>query len=508
MDGLHMAIHETEISRAHIKRWNHDPIPVRISPEHVAKFHRAEVTLERQIGLGGCIAFVVGTVVGSGIFISPKGVLKNTGSVGMALMVWVTCGILSAIGALCYAELGTTIPKSGGDFTYILETFGAIPAFLRVWTNLVAVITAQYAVISVTGVTYMLKPIFGDCEIPYFLIQFLAVLLLVAIFWLNSVSVLWSKRVQIISTVAKVVELLLIIASGLYFMWLGQTGNLKQAFKPAVYVDLSKLPLAMYSGLFAYSGWQFLPSFTEEIVNPSRNIPLGIIISMIFVTSTYLLVNLAYFVVLDPLEVLSAEAVALTFSSRVLGNWALVISIAVPLSCIGSINGQIFSFARILMVSSREHCMPRILGMIHVHNKTPLPAAIAAFPIAVAMLMSRNIQQLVDYMSFTTWLLVSVAVAVIPYSRWKYPDLHRPFKVPIILPIIFITCALVVVATSLYSSPSDSGFGFIIALSGIPFYFIFVKWQSKPAWFLKAMDSLTCFMQRFLLVAPEEKNSD
>lgn len=121
-------------------------------------------------------------MIGSGIFISPKGVLKNTGSVGLSLLVWVVCGILSAIGALCYAELGTTIPKSGGDFTYILETFGAVPAFLRVWTNLVAVVTAQYAVISVTGVTYMLKPIFGDCEIPYILIQIVAALLLGNVF--------------------------------------------------------------------------------------------------------------------------------------------------------------------------------------------------------------------------------------------------------------------------------------------------------------------------------------
>ena len=109
------------------------------------------VGLKRQIGLTGCIAFVVGTVIGSGIFISPKGVLQNTGSMGLSLIVWVACGILSTLGALCYAELGTMITKSGGDFTFILEGFGPVLAFLRIWTLLVAVRTASFAVLVITA---------------------------------------------------------------------------------------------------------------------------------------------------------------------------------------------------------------------------------------------------------------------------------------------------------------------------------------------------------------------
>ena len=142
--------------------------------------HHAEenVALKRQIGLAGCVAFVVGTVIGSGIFISPKGVLQNTGSVGLSLVIWVACGILSTIGALCYAELGTTIPKSGGDFTYIFDTFGAVPAFLRVWTHLVAVFTAGFAVLALTGATYLIKPFFGDCDVPTVVIKLIAAVLL------------------------------------------------------------------------------------------------------------------------------------------------------------------------------------------------------------------------------------------------------------------------------------------------------------------------------------------
>ncbi|XP_038070441.1 cystine/glutamate transporter-like [Patiria miniata] len=466
------------------------------------------VGLKRQIGLAGCIAFVVGTVIGSGIFISPKGVLQNTGSVGLSLVVWVACGVLSTIGALCYAELGTMITKSGGDFTYILDSFGAVPAFLRIWTLIVAVRTASFAVLVITASTYLINPFFGDCGVPVVVIQLLGASIVAAVFCLNSVSVPWSNRVNIIFSIAKVLGLVIIIISGIVLMIQGNVENLKDGFTPAIEVTPDKIPLAFYSGLFAYSGWQFLPSFTEEIINPARNIPLGIVISMVIITAVYIMANLSYFVVLSPVELLASDAVALTFGERVLGPWSVIISVAVAFSCIGSLNGALFSFARILMVSSREGLMPQVLGMIHVHNKTPLPAAIASFPIVIAMLMAPDINTLINYLSFTRWLFISIAVAVIPYFRWKHPDWPRPFKVPIILPIIFIICCLFVVVVSIYSSPLDCGIGAAITVTGIPVYLLFVWWDNQPAWFTNAVDAVTCFLQRYLLIVPEHKKTN
>ncbi|XP_033626207.1 cystine/glutamate transporter-like [Asterias rubens] len=288
----------------------------------------------------------------------------------------------------------------------------------------------------------------------------------------------------------------------------GNVENLRDGFTPAIEVSASDIPLAFYSGLFAYSGWQFLPSFTEEIINPARNIPIGIVVSMTIITGVYIMANLAYFVVLTPAELLASEAVALTFAERVLGPWSVIISIAVAMSCIGSLNGALFSFARILMVSSREGVMPQVLGMIHIDYKSPLPAAVVSFPIVIAMLMSPDINTLINYLSFTRWLFISIAVASIPYFRWKYPDMPRPFKVPIILPIIFIICALFVVGVSIYSSPVDVGIGAAITVAGVPVYFFFVWWENKPVWFTNAMDSLTCFLQRFLYIAPGAKKTD
>ena len=146
----------------------------------VGQSDKDRVVLRRQIDAFGCIVFTVGTVIGSGIFISPKGILENTGgSVGWALVIWAACGVLSTIGALCYAELGTTFTKSGGDYVFLLENFGPVAAFLRVWTSIIAVRTANNVVLAITAVTYMLIPFYADCsEPPYNAVRLLAALMI------------------------------------------------------------------------------------------------------------------------------------------------------------------------------------------------------------------------------------------------------------------------------------------------------------------------------------------
>ena len=119
------------------------------------------VKLQPRLGLINGVSVIVGIIVGSGIFITPSSVLKEVGSVGGALVVWVSCGLLSTIGALCYAELGTSIPKSGGDFAYINEAFGALPAFLFLWVALFIIIPAGNAIAALTFATYVLKPFYN-----------------------------------------------------------------------------------------------------------------------------------------------------------------------------------------------------------------------------------------------------------------------------------------------------------------------------------------------------------
>lgn len=140
--------------------------------------HSEEFRVKKEINLVGGVAIIVGSIIGSGIFVSPKGVTEKAGSVGMSLMVWTLCGFFSLLGATCYAELGTAIPRSGGDFAYILEAFGPLPAFLQLWVSLLVINPSAQAVVALTFANYILEPIFPDCRPPDASLRLLAAMAL------------------------------------------------------------------------------------------------------------------------------------------------------------------------------------------------------------------------------------------------------------------------------------------------------------------------------------------
>ncbi|XP_011904662.1 PREDICTED: cystine/glutamate transporter isoform X2 [Cercocebus atys] len=420
-----------------------------------------KVQLKRKVTLLRGISIIIGTIIGAGIFISPKGVLQNTGSVGMSLTIWTVCGVLSLFGALSYAELGTSIKKSGGHYTYILEVFGPLPAFVRVWVELLIIRPAATAVISLAFGRYILEPFFIQCEIPELAIK-------------------------------------LITAVGL-----SQTQNFKDAFSGRD-SSITRLPLAFYYGMYAYAGWFYLNFVTEEVENPEKTIPLAICISMAIVTIGYVLTNVAYFTTINAEELLLSNAVAVTFSERLLGNFSLAVPIFVALSCFGSMNGGVFAVSRLFYVASREGHLPEILSMIHVRKHTPLPAVIVLHPLTMIMLFSGDLDSLLNFLSFARWLFIGLAVAGLIYLRYKCPDMHRPFKVPLFIPALFSFTCLFMVALSLYSDPFSTGIGFIITLTGVPAYYLFIIWDKKPKWFRIISERITRTLQIILEVVPEE----
>ncbi|XP_066576242.1 cystine/glutamate transporter isoform X1 [Amia ocellicauda] len=461
-----------------------------------------KVELKKKVTLLRGISIIVGSIIGAGIFISPKGILKNSGSVGMSLVIWSACGVLSLFGALSYAELGTCIKKSGGHYTYVLEAFGPQVAFLRLWADLVAIRPAGFAVLALAFGRYILEPIFTPCGVPELAVKFTTAIGITSVMYLNSMSVTWTARIQIFLTFCKLTALACIIIPGIIQLFKGETQNFENAFEVNK-VKLTELPLAFYSGMYAYAGWFYLNFVTEEVENPEKTMPLAICISMAVVTFCYVLTNVAYYTVMTAEELLASEAVAVTFAEKLMGKFSIAVPIFVSMSCIGSMTGSMFAISRMFYVASREGQLPKILSMIHIRRHTPVPAVILLYPLTLLMLFLGDIYSLLNFMSFMRWLFIGIAVVGLIYLRYKHPEMHRPFKVPLFIPALFAFTCFFMVFLSLYSDPVNTGIGFAITLTGIPAYYLFIV-SKKPKCFQKMSDSISRYLQIILQVIPPE----
>ncbi|XP_049975220.1 B(0,+)-type amino acid transporter 1 [Alexandromys fortis] len=302
-------------------------------------------SLQKEVGLISGICIIVGTIIGSGIFISPKSVLANTESVGPCLIIWAACGILATLGALCFAELGTMITKSGGEYPYLMEAFGPIPAYLFSWTSLIVMKPSSFAIICLSFSEYVCAAFYSGCSPPNVVVKLLAAAAIMLITTVNALSVRLGSYVQNFFTAAKLVIVAIIIISGLVFLAQGSTKNFQNSFEGAQ-TSVGAISLAFYNGLWAYDGWNQLNYITEELRNPYRNLPMAIVIGIPLVTVCYILMNISYFTVMTPTELLQSQAVAVTFGDRVLYPASWVVPLFVAFSTIGAANGTCFTAGR------------------------------------------------------------------------------------------------------------------------------------------------------------------
>ncbi|KAK2900695.1 hypothetical protein QQF64_015317 [Cirrhinus molitorella] len=468
------------------------------------------VGLKKEIGLLSACGIIVGNIIGSGIFVSPKGVLENSSSVGLALIVWTLTGVITAISALCYAELGVTIPKSGGDYSYVKDIFGGLAGFLRLWIAVLVIYPTNQAVIALTFANYALQPLFPSCFPPERALGLLAAVCLLLLTWINCFSVRWATRVQDVFTTGKLLALFLIIIMGIvqickgHFYWLEP----EHAFHPLQPYDMGRIALAFLQGSFAYAGWNFLNYVTEELTDPYRNLPRAIFISIPLVTFIYVFANIAYVTAMSPQELMASNAVAVTFGEKLLGVMSWLMPISVALSTFGGVNGSLFTSSRLFFAGAREGHLPRLFAMIHMNRCTPIPALLFTCISTLLMLCTSDIYTLINYAGFINYLFYGVTVAGQIVLRIRKPDIHRPIKVSLAWPVIFLIFWAFLLIFSLYSEPVVCGIGLAIMLSGVPVYLFGVYWENKPKSFNSFVAKLTRLGQKLLMVVYPAEGSD
>ncbi len=445
-----------------------------------------ENQLSRTLGFRESLALVVGTIIGTGIFLKTAVMAEKVGSPTVVLLAWALAGALSLAGALTYAELGALFPKAGGEFAYLEKSYGRLPAFLFGWMRFWIGSPGSIAAYAVGAATF-LSPLFGglsDQARTTLAIGFIFVFTL-----LNGLSVRSSGIVQVILTVMKVLMIAVIIY-GCFFI----SPSIDNSFANPegwIWPGLSAFGAATIAALWAYDGWNNLPMASGEVQDPQKNLPRALIVGTLLILLIYGLVNLAYFRVL-PFETLAvaadssnktATSIATKAAQTFLGPEGLVfLSLAFVISALGAMHGSILTSARVPFAMARENLFFRPFGSVHAKFKTPTVALIVQGVWAIVLALSGTFDQLTDYVVFGGWIFYALCAYSVIHMRRKYPELPRAYRVPWypFLPIVFITVALLLLANTLYTSPRESGYGLAIILAGVPVYALFFRKQQKP----------------------------
>lgn len=228
---------------------------------------KEKLRLKQEVGLISGVSLIAGTMIGSGIFMSPEWVLHRMGSPASSLLIWAACGLLATFGALSYAELGTIIKESGGEYIYILRIFGSFPAFLFAYTSVILVRPAGLAAVCLSFAEYAVAPFYPGCSSPQVVVKCTAAACILLLAIVNCLNVRLATSIMNIFTAAKLLALLVIVVGGLVLLANGQTQSFQNAFQNTT-SGIGAVGVAFYQGLWSYDGWNNLNYVTEELKKP------------------------------------------------------------------------------------------------------------------------------------------------------------------------------------------------------------------------------------------------
>ena len=453
--------------------------------------------LVRGLGPWASAAIVVGTMIGTGIFLKPAEMAREGRFVSIVFAAWIAGAVLSIFGALSYAELGAAIPEAGGEYAYLRRGFSPVWGFLFGWMHsivgrpssaasiaagmmrfisffLPAIAAPLFNVhIAIPGLTHWIPPY----DFQFTWAQPFAVFWLVVITGINYLGVRLGGGVQIFLTTIKVISVVLII--GLAFLLPTPAAHTADPVWPTASETglLTAFLAALAAALWAYDGWEDLNLVGSEVKDPQRNFPVALVGGVCFVALIYLLFSAACLQVLPFDSVASSRHVASDVVDRLLPHgFAGWITLAMVISALGSLNSSILSGARVPYAMARDHVFFRVADGIHPDYRTPSRALIFQGVLASVMALSGTFEELTNLFIFAGWIFYGLAVVALFRLRKLEPDLPRPYRCwgyPWV-PGIFVLGALALTINLWLVRPGRSTIGLLLILAGLPFY---NRWQ-------------------------------
>jgi len=469
----------------------------------------SEKGFKKSLNLFDATMLVIGSMIGSGIFIVSADMSRILGSPGWLMVVWLITALMTVIAALSYGELAGMMPNAGGIYVYLREAYNPMFGFLYGWTGFMVIQSGTIAAVAMAFAKYsgVLFPSISENNIWFEIgsIQFnttqlVAILLIVTLSWINSKSIKLGKLIQNLFTNVKFVVLFAFIIVGLFIVGSAESvhTNLSVLWDAQQITDNGIIPLsglsllaaigaAMVGSLFAADSWYSVTFTGSEIINPKRNIPLSLVFGTVSVFILYILTNLFYLLVLplrgDPqavtvvgqgIQYAANDRVATAAISGLFGNSAaLIMAIFIIISTFGCNNGIIMTSSRVYYAMANDGLFFKSVGKL---NKNGVPGrSLLVLGIWSSLLcLSGTYAELLDYVVFAVLIFFALTILGIFILRRKKPDAERPYKAfgyPVI-PAIYILVAVFLLIDLLFYKPDYTIPGLIIVLIGIPIYYV------------------------------------
>ena len=462
--------------------------------------------LVRALSLRDAIALVL-TVIGTGVFLKTAPMAQLVGSPSKVLLAWLAAGILSLAGALTYAELGAMMPKAGGEYVFLREAYGDLPAFLFGWSSVMLIASGGLAAVSTALASFLASfvPLSAVFTIHDFHVlgqvvhwrlgiqQVVAVAVILLFSWVNSRGVEMGSRVQWAATVAKLGGIAIIVLGAFLLSRTGTWEHLKTPVTARIApAGVGAFGAAMLAALWAYQGWSNVPMMAGEIEKPERNIPRALIFGMLIVIAVYLVTNLAYFYALSFSEILTSNSTAyrdaLPVAARAAQTFssygAQIVSFAFVVSAIGALNGITMMNARVPFAMARDGLFFGPLGNLSATSSVPVNAIWFQGIWACVLALSGTFDQITTSVIFAVWLFTALVGSSLFVLRRKLPAAPRRYRAlgyPVV-PALFVLVALWLVINTLTVSPVESAAGLFLVALGLPFYFYF----RRSGWLTRA----------------------